>query len=374
MGLDRLRRLAGDGTRGRVAELIERDAALAPEGDRLGEVEKLVRLKKDLYTLLRNYVNFAAFYGREGAVFQLGTLYLDSRACSLCLAVSDEARHASLAGLSGAYLVYCDLSRSGGQKRRVVAALTGGDSDSLMVGRNGVFYDLDGLDWDATITRLVQNPISVRQAFWSPYKQFARMVEEQIAKRAQAGEASSQSKLSSTAETLAGADLKGKDAAAAPPAKKIDLGTIALIGTAIGGVSALVAGFLQSLFSLGIWLPVGLVAMVLLISGPSMILASLKLRKRNLGPVLDANGWAINTRARVNIPFGAALTEVAALPPGSIASLADPFAEKKSPWKRFVVIAALVAVAIAAMALAWRLGWADALLPEAARYSSLVGR
>ena len=45
------------------------------------------------------------------------------------------------------------------------------------------------------------------------------------------------------------------------------------------------------------WMPLGLLALMLLISGPSMLLAWLKLRQRNLGPLLDANGWAINGRA-----------------------------------------------------------------------------
>ena len=41
-----------------------------------------------------------------------------------------------------------------------------------------------------------------------------------------------------------------------------------------------------------------------------MLLAWLKLRRRNLGPILDANGWAINSRARINVSFGAAMTEL----------------------------------------------------------------
>ena len=49
---------------------------------------------------------------------------------------------------------------------------------------------------------------------------------------------------------------------------------------------------------------------LLMISGPSMLLAWLKLRRRNLGPILDANGWAINGRARINVAFGAAMTEL----------------------------------------------------------------
>ena len=59
--------------------------------------------------------------------------------------------------------------------------------------------------------------------------------------------------------------------------------------------------------------------MVLVISIPSMIIAYLKLRKRNLGPILDANGWAVNARAKINVPFGGVLTQVATLPAGCAA-------------------------------------------------------
>ena len=43
--------------------------------------------------------------------------------------------------------------KSTNQKLQIVAAFTAGDSDNLMVGRNGVFYDRKGQDWDATITK-----------------------------------------------------------------------------------------------------------------------------------------------------------------------------------------------------------------------------
>ena len=56
------------------------------------------------------------------------------------------------------------------------SAFTGGDSDNLMVGRNGVFYDCKGNDWDATIVKIIDHPISVSQAFWAPYKRIARMI------------------------------------------------------------------------------------------------------------------------------------------------------------------------------------------------------
>ena len=76
-----------------------------------------------------------------------------------------------------------------------------------------------------------------------------------------------------------------------------------------------------------------------------MIIAYLKLRRRNLGPILDANGWAVNAKAKMNVPFGGALTGVAALPPGSQRDLVDPFAEKKSPWPKVIVVLILLIAA-----------------------------
>ncbi len=360
LGTERLQALLLPATHERVEALLRQDAAMAPESAQIATVEKLLRLARDLRELLTNSVNFADFYGKTNAVFQVGTLYIDGRACSLCVDVIDDARHASMAGLSGLFLVYCDLSRTGGLKRRIAAAITDGDCDNIMVGRNGLFRDRRGALWDATVTRVVSAPISVRQAFWQPYKKLVRMIEDQIAKRAQAADEASTAKLSAGVESVVAAETPppaSGSPAAAP--KKIELGTIALIGTAIGGISALVAGFLKALFGLGLWLPVGVVGVILFISGPSMILAAVKLRRRNLAPLLDANGWAINTQARINIPFGGTLTRLASLPPGTVPSLYDPFAEKRRRWPWLLIAAAALALSIA-----WAAGALDRCLPH----------
>jgi len=347
--------------------LIAKDKALAPEYSQLSAVEKIVRFKKDMNELLSNFVNFADFYSKSWAVFQAGTLYLDTRSCDLCLEVADAGKHATLASLSAAYLAYCSLSRPGKGTKQIVAVFTDGDSDNLIVGRNGVFYDRDGVDWDATIVKIVANPISIREAFWLPYKKFVRMIEEQIQKRAAAADAESTKKLTDASGKVANADKVGSSAPAEAP-KKLDLGTIALIGTAIGGVSAMVAGFLSALFGLGIWLPLGVVGLLLLISGPSMLLAWMKLRQRNLGPILDANGWAINSRAKMNVPFGAALTSVARIPAGSERLLKDPYAEKKKPWGLYITLLVLLVAAGC-----WGFGKLDPWLPQRMTASHVFG-
>ncbi|MBI5800643.1 MAG: hypothetical protein HZA92_07935 [Verrucomicrobia bacterium] len=365
LGLARVRELLAGNARTAVAALLAQDIALEGEFKQIGSVEKLVLFQRDLVRLLNNSVSFAEFYGRRGSIFQAGSLFLDARTCHLCIEVVDAGKHAALAGFSGAYLAYCDVTRPGGAKKTIVAVFTDGDSDNLSVGRNGVFYDRKGLDWDATIAKIVANPISVREAFWSPYKKFVRLVEAQIAKRAAAAEAESQAKVGTAATAVAQAD-KSKPAPKEEP-KKLDLGTIALIGTAISGISGMIGMFLGTLLGLGIWLPLGILGIVLLISGPSMLLAYMKLRQRNLAPILDANGWAINTKAKMNVPFGAALTHVAKLPANAERSLDDPFAEKPSPWKAYAVLLVLLVLGYC-----WSIGKLDSYLPDPVKHRNVI--
>ena len=178
LGIARARELLASPARAELEKLLARDKALEPEFKAIGDVAKLARYVRDLRTLLHNFVNFADFYSPERyAVFQAGTLYLDSRSTELCVRV-DGAN--PLAAMSKAYIAYCACSRAGATPMNLAACFTQGDSDYLFVGRRGVFYDRQGRDWDAVITSIVDNPISIRQAFWSPYKKFVRMIEEQV--------------------------------------------------------------------------------------------------------------------------------------------------------------------------------------------------
>ncbi len=327
-----------------IAAAIAADRAVAPEFDSIAGVEKLVRLHRDLYRLLHNFVNFADFYSPHHlAVFQAGTLYLDNRSFELCVRVDDAGKHAALAGLAKTYLAYCDCTRKGSaEKRTICVAVTNGDSDFLMVGRNGVFYDRQGQDWDATITKVIESPISIREAFWAPYKKAVRFVEELIAKRAAAADDAATAKLQTAAATAATAAETGKKPEAKP---KFEVGTIAALGVGLGAIGGILGGFVSGFIGLKWWMPLGIVGIILAISLPSCIIAALKLRLRNLGPILDANGWAVNGRVKINIPFGASLSALATLPAGSSRSLTDPYAPKRKPWKRYVLLALILAAA-----------------------------
>jgi len=338
IGLARAREILAGKAKETLTTLIAKDKA--EEGNAVAVIglHRLIHYHRDLARLCRNFVNFADFYGRKDkAIFQAGTLYLDQRSCDLCLTVDDAGRHAAMAGMAGTYLAYCDCARKGtGEKLSIVAAFTGGDSDNLIVGRNGIFYDRAGRDWDATITKIVENPISVRQAFWSPYKKLVRMIEERAAKQAAAADADVNAQLTTAANTTAAPAT----AAAATAKPAFDPSVIALLSLALGSLAAAGASLMLWFGKFEAWqVPLVIVGIMLAISAPSMAIAWLKLRKRNLGPILDANGWAVNAKAKMNVPFGGALTGVAALPPGATFGAPDKYAEKPSAWPKVLAVA-----------------------------------
>ena len=352
-----------------VLDLLARDEAEEPANARMADLEKLLRFKRDLVALLNNFVSFSTFYSRAGAIFQAGRLYLDARSCDLTVKVADAGKHAALAGMAKTYLAYCDCVRDGA-RMTIVSAFTAGDVDFLFVGRNGVFYDREGRDWDATITKLIENPTSVAQAFFSPYKKFLRAIEEQVAKRAAASDAAAQTSLGVLAGDVSTLDKTAAAGTPPPslakiPVSKIDVGTVAAIGVAMGSISAVLVGVFGKFVELGAWIPLAILGIVLAISGPSMLIAWLKLRQRSLGPILDATGWAINGRMKVNVPLGASLSQTAHIPAGAKRSFHDPFADRKGVGTWFAT--ALVVVGL--VALVWRTGLVDPYLTPALRHA-----
>lgn len=313
-------------------------------------LERLLHLYRDFYTLLRNYVMMTDFYDlSKEAIFQAGNLYIDSRCLNLCLKVTDVPKHIDGSKLSGMFLLYSKCtSKTKNATMDIVAVLTDGEVNNIRVGKNAVFYDNDGNDWDAVITNIVDNPISVREAFWSPYRKFGRWVTEKLTKSAQEKEAKSFENLTAKADSATAAiGPDGKPMPVADTKKAFDIakfaGIFAAIGLALGFVLQALTGIFKVMFSSLPAFVLVVLVVILCISGPSMFLAWLKLRNRNLGPVLNANGWAINSKILVNTRFGATLTDIAKYPK---VVLKDPYAVKSMPkwlrWTLFVLIVLIV--------------------------------
>jgi hypothetical protein len=335
LGLDLVNAILKADRKADLLKIIDDDKALEAESLSIDEVAKLLHLYRDFYTFLCNFVSFRDFYDPEGkAIFQAGELYIDERCCELCIKVPDMGPHASATALSGMYILYCNcVDKITGNTMIIAAVMTDGDVADLREGKHGLFYDRKGVEWDATVFKIVENPISIRQAFWSPYRKIGRYIETTIEKRA----AEKDNKV--MADMTSKVDNAGKDGAAGAEKKKpFDIaafaGIFAAIGLAASGLVSALAKMSDSVSGWSWWKWIILVAIILLvISGPSMILAWLKIRKRNLSPLLNANGWAINASVKVNMTFGATLTEVGKSP---LKAEPDPFADKTPWWKKLI--------------------------------------
>ncbi len=336
-------------------------AALAAAKAEYEPLLKLLLLSRDYYTVLRNFVAFEDFYNGKKAMFQAGKLVIDQRICHLCLRVSDMGKQDAQAAASGMFLVYCNCtSKVLNQTMTIVAAMTQGEIRNLTVGKNAIFYDRQGNDWDATVTKIVDNPISIKQAFWSPYRKFAKWVQDLINKSA----AEKNDKALTDMQTAAQEKIADPAAAAAEKKSAFDIakfaGIFAAIGMAIGYIGSFIASLASGINSLAWWqLLIWIAGLMLVISGPAMFMAWLKLRKRNLAPILNANGWAVNADAIVNVPFGATLTELVQFP------LIKLPKKKFATWKKVVIaIAAIIVILIAACLIAhYCFGYSCSCLP-----------
>ena len=366
LGLDAVKKFIEQDKKAALLDLVAQDAALAEEAANIDMVDKFLHILRDFYRLVRNFVTLHDFYDKDrkvSAIFQSGRLIIDQRECRLCMKVSDMGKHNASAATSGMFLVYCDCTtKTKPGKLTIVAAVTVGEIGDLIVGKNAVYYDNAGLEWDAVITKIVDNPISVAQAFWSPYRRMAKTVENLINKSAADKDAKmmadATAKINAAPAALpAGTDPKAAPAAAPPFDIAKFAGIFAAIGMALGMIGSALVSIFKGLKAMAWWkLILVFVAIMLVISGPAMVLAWLKLRRRNIAPLLNANGWAVNAASKISIPFGETLTDAAKYPK---MKLTDPYAKAGlAPWKKWLISLSAVVVAVGVLWIFNLLAWA----------------
>ena len=369
LGLDAVKNFIAQDRKAAILDLVAQDAALSEEAANIAMVDKFLHVFRDFYRLVRNFVTFHDFYDKKKetlAIFQSGVLMIDQRACRFCMNVADMAKHNSMAASSGMYLVYCDCTtKTVAGKIQIVAAVTVGEVGDLMVGKNAIYYDNKGLEWDAVITKIVDNPISIAQAFWSPYRRMATAVENLISKNAADKDAKIMKEATNKINAAPSSIPSGGTALSPETDKKMGeafdigkfAGIFAALGMAVGMIGSALASIARGIFGLKWWQVImAFAGVMLVISGPAMVMAWLKLRRRNIAPLLNANGWAINVSSRISILFGETLTDIAKYPK---LKLKDPYARKGlAPWKKWVISLSAVVVVAAGLWLGNLLSWA----------------
>ena len=362
LGADTISKLIADNKKQALLNLVTQDNALKEEAESIEMVGKFLHIYRDFYRLLRNFVTFHDFYNKNkkvNAIFQSGRLIIDQRECRLCIKVTDMGKHNTMAAASGMYLVYCDCTspiKAG--KITIVATVTVGEIGDLFVGKNAIYYDNEGGVWDAVITKIIDNPISIGQAFWSPYRRMSAVIENLINKSAADKDAAMMKDMTAKINEApkAAPTTEGKPATQAFDIAKF-AGIFAALGMALGMIGTALSSLFKGIFALSWWqLIAAFVGILLVISGPAMVLAWMKLRRRNIAPLLNANGWAINAASKISIPFGETLTDIAKYPK---LKLKDPYAKKGLPtWKKWAISLGALIVVVGGLWLGNLLSWA----------------
>lgn len=366
LGLTRIFELLRANQRPALEELLKADEEIAAEMRAVDEVEKLLRYHRDLFRLLNNYVAMPEFYDEHRrAVFQMGRLIIDGCELNLCVDVDDIGRHAGIAEKSGIFLIYCELSRKDEAAKKVIcAAVTYRGVGRISVGKNAVFYDRYGKDWEALVVKVITNPISLREAAWSPFKKVGDTIGAQLDKIAASREKAVEDGVNKRFE-------EGVPAPAAAPAG----GGMGAVGMLAGGGIALAAvtsafAFIAQTFQKvsSLQLLVTAVVIILFIMIPSLIIGYLKLRKRDIGMLLEACGWAINGRMRINLKLARELMTVGRF--GRTSERTYPeYAEKRGGLWRWVLWLWLLCMVVTGAGYAYRTYWAK---PEPAPVEETV--
>ncbi|MDO5462310.1 MAG: hypothetical protein Q4F99_02345 [bacterium] len=294
---------------------IETDAAQMPLAAAFDDLRRLVILRVDFLRLLRNFVNVEDLYPPTArALFQVGTLYMDGRSCTLCFPVAQAAAaHAAAAKDSSCCLAYCTLSRPSEKKTQTICAVfTAGSAATLAVGRNGLFYDLKGVAWEATITHFVPASMGLLEAFFAPWRKMAEAFKSVITKFISSKNDVAMTAMTTKAETAATTATTGKAAPPAPAAKdpSASMASIATLGIALSFFATAVTGIVAALTNTPLWkILLAVLGCIGMISLPNVLLTWFKLRARNLASILNASGWAVNRRIGLTPPLGRYFTQ-----------------------------------------------------------------
>ena len=301
---DKLETIIGGSHADAVRQLVRRSAESAFALENLRNAEKLSLFQGHLVELANNFVSFPYLYDpAKDALFEEGCLIMDGRRFSLAVTVPDRNEHLKAANAGSMFVLYVEISNQLKNKTAEVAVpVTSGTQGNLDVGKRGVFKHVDGTEWRARVVHVVDHPISLREAMWSPFKRLGESVTGKI----ESITASAEKELQK-----AGADAVGQvqaapqTASAAPPASATGGGmgvggVLAGGGIAVAALGSSLTFIVKTIANLNpLQLVGGIAATILAVLIPTAIVAALRLQRRDLSCILEGSGWGINARMRL---------------------------------------------------------------------------
>jgi hypothetical protein len=291
----------------KVNELIAHRQETALQMDNVRLVERILRLQAYIMDLVNNFVSFPHLYDpKQRAMFEMGSLVMDGRRFNMAVKVEDRKEHSKVAKSSDIFVLYVEITPGEGDTAFEVAVpVTSGGKGNLVVGKRGIFQDVEGKEWNARVVHIIENPISLREAAVAPFKRIGSLITGKIEQITTTAE----KKLDKTTQTTLG-KIEGAAAskAATPAPQQSSMASRGLMaggllaggGVAIAAVSSAVINVTKAIEANPIIILAGIGGAILAVLLPSLALAYAKLRRRDLSAILEGSGWAINTRMRLS--------------------------------------------------------------------------
>ena len=359
---------------GTIHTAQDQDLAKKDHLQAIAELEKLVLFQRFILDFANSFLAMPDVYTSRRAMYERGWAVLAGRRYELSLLVPDLAAHKAATSSGTTCTVYARVEDKTGGSFDLAIPKTRGWSTELQVGKRGIFYDLDGVEFDLTVTHIVRHPVSVLEAALSPFLRIGEFVHKKLEgmnagvdsaleKQTSAlsvridGAAASASSALKPLETLAVPPAAPPAAPAAPGApggppavQPSGMGNALAMGglavAAVGSSVAFIANQLKAL-TLGDLLSIILLGF-LAVAVPSGFVGWLKLRRRNLAELLEGAGWALNDRLRLTPNLTARITQTPSRAPGSsmefVSSSPAPGEQEASHtgWKVLAVVALLL--------------------------------
>ena len=288
-----------------VRALIADSEQTAFHLDNIRLVEKLVLYQAGMIDLANNFVAFPDLYDpARRAIFEMGSLVIDGSRFDFAVKVDNRAEHARMAAAGNMFLMYVEVTpHNGGAPFELAAPVTAGNKGNLCVGKRGIFQGRDGREHGARIVHIVENPISLREAMVAPFVRLGRLLTGKIESITTEAEKKLDAKATATMSQVSAP-------AAGPGKSPMATGGMLLgAGVAVAALGSALAYTTEKLTKLHWWeICIGVGGAVFAVLLPTIIVAWMKLRKRDLSAILEASGWAINARMRLTRKMGRAFT------------------------------------------------------------------
>ena len=360
-GLDiaRLRAVAASKAFENIRAMIAEDAVVSNNVTCCDLVRKVIICQTNLREFLNNFINMEALFSPEKRSFILaGKLVMNGFNFHMCMIVHDVAAHKKIAATSNVCVMYINATTGTApavKSMTLAVAVTAGTMRRLFVGKSGVFYTPDGLIWDAVITDLIQQPVSLKEAILMPFYRIGDIISNQAEKHFAAKTNAFEADVTKNVDSkLAGGEQPKKEGGLNMP--------MLIMGGGVG-IAALGSSFAfmaKSLQGVSVWRILAvLLGIFIIICAPFVILSLLKLFRRSLTRFLEANGCALNREMRLTLALGRIFTYVPRIPGKfslysmNTASAGDDPDAVRSPLLNIVYKLLIVILIIQVILLVW---------------------